>query len=135
MAPALLHVMSSSDVSYTIQEAGGDIVGYSWGHVTCLIEMYCGREMFLWGKNLAFQLHTRAHWGEERMRRQFANGNLQPQAPLSAESSTARWQGLFAFSYISEALVEIQSLNIESKAGDKKITLLSFAPNHTQSDR
>lgn len=68
-------------MSVTSQEAGGEIVGYSWERVTCLIETYCGRWSFLWGINLAFQLHTRAYWGEERRRCQSANGNLQPQAP------------------------------------------------------
>lgn len=65
-------------MSVMCPEAGGEIVGYSWGHVTCLIEAYYVREAFPQGNNLAFQLHTRAHWEEERLRRQFANGNPQP---------------------------------------------------------
>lgn len=56
-------------------------------------------------------------------------------SPFSVESSPACCQGLFAFGYLSEALVEIQSLNIEGKAGDTKITLLLLTPNHTHSDR
>lgn len=65
------------DVSYHA-EAGGKMVGYSWGRVTCLIKTYCVRETFLWGNNLALQLHTRVPWGEERRRCQFANGSIQP---------------------------------------------------------
>lgn len=69
------------------------------------------------------------------MRCQFANGNRQPWAPLSTENSNTHWRGSFAFTYISEALVEIQSVNIEDRAGDTKIALLLFAPNHIHSNR
>lgn len=46
-------------MSVTVDEAGGQIVRYSWGLVTCLIEMYYVKEAFLWGSNLAFQLPRR----------------------------------------------------------------------------
>lgn len=46
-------------MSVTVDEAGGQIVRYSWGRVTRLIELYWVREAFLRGSSLAFQLHRR----------------------------------------------------------------------------
>lgn len=39
-------------MSVTVDEAGGQIVRYSWGRVTRLIELYWVREAFLRGKQL-----------------------------------------------------------------------------------
>lgn len=68
-------------MSVTVDEAGGQIVRYSWRRVTWLIELYWVREAFLRGKQLGISAPWEAHGGDGRMRCQLSNGYTQDRIP------------------------------------------------------
>lgn len=91
-------------MSVTVDEAGGQIVRYSWGHVTRLIETYWVREAFLWGEAT---WHFSSLGGPTEEKGGCDANSLMgthKTASLLCRELQASWQGLFAFAYISEVL-------------------------------
>jgi hypothetical protein len=85
-------------------------------------------------KKLGISAPCEGPWGEKRGRdASLLMGTHSLQLPLCREPK-GTLEGLFALSHVSEASVEIQSLNIEGKTGDTEITLFLFAPSHPHSN-